>query len=269
MPNRCRNNFEAHGTKGQEELDSFLAKLINKEGKPSYHMAVPIPDEVETKMVPHSEIFETAEERKAYVEEQNEKSGLTYLESQFWIREDMEKMKEEFWYTDWRNAHVCLRGTKWDLNIYQENIDTTANEDWTWSVLMWFESPWSPPSEWFKVLCELFPDIEFSLSYEEPGMNFEWDIHSDGEGWYWEENREYEPMCDYCEEKKEEVKYYDFEWQYYCDTCVWEVLDEADLIFDKKKFDTLNNSDKTDFLYDLQSAFHLEDMQEVINKFHL
>jgi hypothetical protein len=62
--------------------------------------------------------------------------------------------------------HHCEEwGTKWDVGgseIYSENGELQS----------YFESAWSPPVQGLTAISSLFPDAEFRLEYNEPGMAY-------------------------------------------------------------------------------------------------
>ena len=67
---------------------------------------------------------------------------------------------------DWYNWSLDNWGTKWDAcepNINHNDIDYFAVS---------FESAWSPPIAWIDNIMQDFPDLSFTLEYEEPGMCF-------------------------------------------------------------------------------------------------
>jgi hypothetical protein len=67
---------------------------------------------------------------------------------------------------DWYDWCVKNWGTKWDVD---GAIDTdTENE-----LVYMFDSAWSPPINAFIKISKDFPDLSFTLEYEEPGMCFE------------------------------------------------------------------------------------------------
>ena len=67
---------------------------------------------------------------------------------------------------DWYEWSIANWGTKWDA--CEPHIN--HNDKDYFSVN--FESAWSPPIEWVKNIIGLFPDLTFTLEYEEPGMCF-------------------------------------------------------------------------------------------------
>ena len=65
------------------------------------------------------------------------------------------------WY-DWRIHHW---GTKWDVHA-QLHCDSKEY------LVYDFDSAWSPPIEWLKVIAKKYPLLKFTLKYDEPGMCF-------------------------------------------------------------------------------------------------
>jgi len=67
---------------------------------------------------------------------------------------------------DWYNWSIENWGTKWDAcepNICHNDIDYFAVS---------FESAWAPPIDWINNIMQDFPDLSFTLEYDEPGMCF-------------------------------------------------------------------------------------------------
>ena len=65
------------------------------------------------------------------------------------------------WY-DW----CCSNwGTKWDVDCESHIIEDDYME-------FSFNSAWAPPVAWLEKVASLFPDLHFSLKYDEPGVGF-------------------------------------------------------------------------------------------------
>ena len=118
---------------------------------------------------------------------------------------------------DWYNWSLDNWGTKWDAcepYIDHNDIDYFAVS---------FESAWSPPIAWIKNIMKDFPDLSFTLEYEEPGMCFggrllaqhdklwddlHWDLDQASEccegevNW---EHKELEQQCLICGEETETI----------------------------------------------------------------
>ena len=67
---------------------------------------------------------------------------------------------------DWYDWSVENWGTKWDACE-----STICNNDINYFSVS-FESAWSPPINWIDNIMQDFPDLCFTLEYEEPGMCF-------------------------------------------------------------------------------------------------
>lgn len=112
----------------------------------------------------------------------------------------------------------CKRNANWE-------VWDTINNDHT-QINFTFDTPRSPPIYWFAALCKMFPEISMSLDYEEPGCWFEGTIQSDWEGWYRDDEREYQETCNHCDEKHPTAKRYDEAWENVCDACLAEIVPE-------------------------------------------
>ena len=74
--------------------------------------------------------------------------------------------KAKYGYTDWYEWKCEEWGTKWDAcesHIDHNDIDYFAVS---------FETAWSPPTAWINNIMQDFPDLCFTLEYEETGMCF-------------------------------------------------------------------------------------------------
>ena len=83
----------------------------------------------------------------------------------------MEKIKRYiniklYGHDNWYNWSIANWGTKWDACEPHINHD---DKDY-FSVN--FESAWAPPVLWIRGIMKDFPDLSFTLEYEEPGMCF-------------------------------------------------------------------------------------------------
>ena len=115
---------------------------------------------------------------------------------------------------DWYDWSVNNWGTKWDAcESYINNNDIDY-----FSVS--FDTAWAPPVDWLKNIAIDYPDLEFELEYEEPGMCFggtftiqgddeqdaQWDLDAASEccqgpiNW---EHEELEQQCLICGEETE------------------------------------------------------------------
>ena len=125
--------------------------------------------------------------------------------------------KAKYGYTDWYEWKCEEWGTKWDAceaHIDHNDIDYFAVS---------FETAWSPPVNWIKNIMQDFPDLQFTLEYDEPGMgyggrltaqhnkiwdDFTWDIESASEccegpiNW---EHEEIDQQCLICGEETETI----------------------------------------------------------------
>lgn len=128
------------------------------------------------------------------------------------LKELNEKYGADNWY-DWNCENW---GTKWDA--CEPHID---HNDINYFAVS-FESAWGPPIAWIHNIMQDFPDLCFTLEYEEPGMAFggrlsaqheviwddlHWNIEQaseccEGEVSY---DCEYDPKCLICGEETETI----------------------------------------------------------------
>jgi hypothetical protein len=79
--------------------------------------------------------------------------------------------QEENWYS-WNCSNW---GTKWDISgnasITQNSTDKPS-ENGDAEITYSFDTAWTPPTEWVYNVSRFYPEIEFELDYEEPGVDF-------------------------------------------------------------------------------------------------
>jgi len=78
--------------------------------------------------------------------------------------------EEQGWY-EW---HCAYWGTKWnayDLSplTFPEVLDEIEKAG---SLTYSFDTAWAPPTTWLETMAPKYPDLTFTLTYEEPGMCF-------------------------------------------------------------------------------------------------
>lgn len=141
-----------------------------------------------------------------------EKSMNAHKETEFSFEGTLPRGDRKDWY-EWSIANW---GTKWDACEPHINHD---DKDY-FSVN--FESAWGPPIQWVDNIMQDFPDLCFTLEYEEPGMcfggrlsaqyeviwdDFTWDLDAASECCEAEVlfDDEYEAKCLSCGEETETI----------------------------------------------------------------
>jgi len=103
------------------------------------------------------------------------------------------EMKKKYGYdsvSSWRSSNWGTR------SVYDTSL---GEKDGVMNYV--FNSPWSPPVEFFKHICEQYPLLDFTLNFEEPGMGFEGDLKIEAGSVVEEEDRDYVPKhCCECGE---------------------------------------------------------------------
>jgi len=168
MPNWNFNRLTVSGKR--KDVGDFKKKAVREysgkiapgeESKTdlSFNNFVPMPKELENTQSPYTP--ETAEE----------KQKSKYL---------INKFGADNWY-DWA---IMNWGVKWDASnaaLIEKHSDLLIYE---------FDTAWGPPKEWLKKTSLLYPELEFTMEYEEPGMAFAGTYHAQG-GDTCDEPREY------------------------------------------------------------------------------
>jgi hypothetical protein len=88
--------------------------------------------------------------------------------------EEKTELVNKYGYSDWYDWNMANLGCKWDcstdMSISEDDIRESTNSNS--SISLYFESPWGPPDEWMRFITNEYPELEFVLDYEEPGMMF-------------------------------------------------------------------------------------------------
>lgn len=143
MPNWCSNELTVSGE--YNKLKEFVLKGINDDGTWCISKYRPMPEELEGTSKPST----LSEEEQA-------------------------ELVKKYGHSDWYEWNMANYGCKWDCTTE----DTVSEDDiykgskGNGSISVAFESPWGPPDEWMRFITQEYPDFEFELMYEEPGMMF-------------------------------------------------------------------------------------------------
>jgi len=73
---------------------------------------------------------------------------------------------------DWWNWRINNWGTKWEPS--DPTFDMDENQ-----ISYFFDTAWSPPEGWFKKVIKLYPELDFYMTFEEPGMAFKGEAEGD------------------------------------------------------------------------------------------
>ena len=138
MPNWCWNHLEITGE--EKQLHEFVEKSTNdKEHEFSFNGTCPMPKTLRITAGTHLSFMEKI---KRYIN------------------------IKLYGHDNWYNWSIANWGTKWDAcesYISHDDIDYFAVS---------FQTAWSPPVQWIDNIMKDFPDLSFTLEYEEPGMGF-------------------------------------------------------------------------------------------------
>ena len=191
MPNWCWNHLEVTGD--EKQLQKFVEKSttnIERDDEFSFNGTYSMPKTLRITAGPHLSFIEKI---KKYIN------------------------IKLYGHDNWYNWSIANWGTKWDAcesNIQHNDIDYFTVS---------FDTAWSPPIAWIDNIMQDFPDLCFTLEYEEPGMCFggrllaqyetlwddlHWDLDQASEccegevNW---EHKELEQQCLICGEETETI----------------------------------------------------------------
>ena len=71
--------------------------------------------------------------------------------------------------SNWYDWNCNSWGTKWDVDVQDNGYDSSEDEEY---INLSFESAWSPPTAWLIKVAKDYPDLHFTLEYEEGGCAF-------------------------------------------------------------------------------------------------
>jgi hypothetical protein len=143
MPNWVENRIEING----EKTDLLHFKNLTKGKEANYALS--------------------EHELRFYSAEQIEKVEKTVHEFTFNsllpVPQDVLKQGYSDAGYHWQTNHW---GTKWDV-AGSANIEEEANK-----LIYTFQTAWSPPIKWFQQVSEMFPNLSFSMHYDDEGGGF-------------------------------------------------------------------------------------------------
>jgi len=138
MPNWCENILTVKGP--DKTIKSFVRTAKAKGTTLSLNKFITMPVELENTRSP---TLSNTERQKA----RNKR-----------LRD---KYRYDNWY-EWRYQHW---GVKWD-------VKAQLIEHRDGHVTYAFDSAWGPPTDWLDAVAKKYPELRFTLKYEEPGMGF-------------------------------------------------------------------------------------------------
>lgn len=159
MPNWCENDLTIRGK--PEEVDKLLAAIKSGEGDEEavidFDKVLPVPKELEGI---HSG-FTTID---------GESVRQWRMEGDKTVRVDAATLAKKYGAAcglDWQIHHW---GTKWNSCV--SRVKKVSKSKKIKSVVLSFNTAWSPPSPVIEKLAEMFPEVELTLRYYERGMAF-------------------------------------------------------------------------------------------------
>lgn len=160
MPNWCQNQIDVTGSK--EDIKRFLELVTEKF---DFHKILPMPEELEdftspVKIVSDKEFIKQEREYKDWLNTPEDKRSPLFVRG---ITQEMsDNFKKEYGADNWYNWCVNNWGVKWNSS----DVSFDGGEDW---LRFEFLTPWGPPEGICSKLREIFPDVNITWFYKEPG----------------------------------------------------------------------------------------------------
>lgn len=199
MPNWCNNTLRVYGEKAA--IKRFLKQVKNDKGEFTFEKTVPRPPELDITSgsnVDNAVDVMAAEAGKwdgvdqklewpVWVQNAGIITGMPIKKQRELMLANMKKNlsekdmqegrqsienKKKYGCKNWYEWNCANWGTKWDAG---ESDICDMGED----VEIRFDTAWAPPIEWLKTTELKFPDLNFELHYDEPGMAFK-GVYSNG-----------------------------------------------------------------------------------------
>ncbi len=152
MPNWCENKLNVSGNKS--DIQKFKeSTLVKAEKGDELHFTMnllyPTPPELLEQTAPNT-----------WRGEETDTEGKLEFEKK------IEELNKKYGHTDWYNWRVDKWSTKWDA------AETYVLDDTDEFLSIEYNTAWSPNIEWLKTIAKQFPELKFTLWFEEPGNGF-------------------------------------------------------------------------------------------------
>jgi len=164
MPNWNENHVEITGS--NEEVKRFIELMTDKF---DYNRIIPMPEELDgyscpVQIISQEEYEQQEEEYKKWLKMPDDKKEPRFF-TRGMTQEMSDHFKKEYGYDNWYDWAIANWGVKW--NTSPDSVTFDSGDTWgRWEFL----SPWGPPELVCKKLRELFPNVEITWFYQEPGM---------------------------------------------------------------------------------------------------
>lgn len=150
----------------------YKKEEVDKDNILDFYKFVPFPPEIEAKEETAKEYHDLCEKETKGQLTQEEREELALMR----IENDTADLTYNFDSNSWCSANW---GTKWNscyAEVQDDIEDDKDNEDED-CLRYSFDTAWGPPCPVVLAMSKMFPNLSFSLFYEETGMDFEGDFN--------------------------------------------------------------------------------------------
>ena len=160
MPNWCENTVIVTGP--EDEIKRFIDFVRSEESDFDFNRIAPIPEELKDIHVGGITIV-SADGDKQY---KNWRTKMVDgVEENVPVTDDeVKELKQKYGASDWYEWATDNWGTKW--NTDSEDMSADIDND---MARYYFNTAWAPPFPVIQKASSLFPQLHFTLTYDEPG----------------------------------------------------------------------------------------------------
>lgn len=152
MPNWCENKLDVSGNKIDIQKFKELS-LVKDDIGDGLHFTMNL-------------LYPTPPELLEQTSPNMWRGEETDTEGKLEFEKKIEELKQKYGHTDWYDWRVDKWGTKWDA------ASTYILDDEDEFLSIEYNTAWSPNMEWVKTIAKQFPELKFTLWFEEPGNGF-------------------------------------------------------------------------------------------------
>ena len=152
MPNWCENKLDISGN--ETDIAKLREKILVKSEVGdslnfTMELLLPTPKELLEMTSPVT-----------WRGDENDEDGKLEFEKK------VEELKQKYGHTDWYDWRTHNWGTKWDC------AESYVLDDEEEFISIEYQTPWGPNTMFIKTIAKMFPELTFTLSFQEPGMGF-------------------------------------------------------------------------------------------------
>lgn len=161
MPNWCSNKLVVSGA--SKDLAEFT-KTLGDDNTFRLSQTFPVPEELRDVVVGSTIQFAIPTNKDDPRARPNITNPGEFERYEDVPQETLSEWTQKFGATNWYDWSIQNWGTKWDAKG-----EMTVEDG---ECYCWFDTAWSPPTQWLETVSAKFPKLNFELHFAEGGMGF-------------------------------------------------------------------------------------------------